>query len=722
MVKSKLSVKQPDVPRDVQPSEQPVVPPTGQPTGPTSSNPDAPNASNVPNATDATQGISSDISEVVFQDTSEEDECKQLYPAITIKKILQNENVNNLLKENNIYNLINENILSEAISSDNVNIHSNNISAICTNIVDKNECLENGCQFDVDKKPNKCFFEFPDQYVGVHKSKILDNNLIEMNDDCSIKNNIIMNSSTESENNLKNNLTTVKDTLYNLINDGPDREENDNLRKLYEVISKQICPQNEYYDCKKDKCMDVRYIAIEKIKNHKKCTLSKDVNLDDDDFSTLKDKLIAKNNNENCDKYSDTDCENSLECKLLALNENEKKCIPKKCTKRIINDVIDGKKNDCVLDNKCVLDRNKCRSKKCTDFEEEKKCVSSKLLCKYEKGNCMPQSCSNRTVENCLSDSSNLCMKTNTKCIDNHGITPNEIDYLKGLKGKSQLEQIEINKICNKRHLRFKNGIAKDLINHLDSNLQSNNIDNICRKAKCEKKENFYYDQNNNQCINVDPDSGCKASISDKDTVDKKFIINAQKKCMEKKCKKQNNLVYNPIPYKEMINPSNTDYDIKNHPYQCYTRKQCFKDKNYQFGNQCIDIDECNNNKNTNNIKCVQYTEHKNRVSKGNDLRIHTRTRSTTNIDKLQEQQNIDSGGQWPEYNNLTWLRPQYDKKNNTTLQQCFDLCNNISNCKLFTYNESYRSCALKYDFDNSDPNSRFSESTGSVTYVKKQL
>ena len=69
-----------------------VAPPVEQPAGTTSSDPDAPN---VPNSPDTTQGISSDISEVVFQDTSEEDECKQLYPAITIKKILQNENVNN---------------------------------------------------------------------------------------------------------------------------------------------------------------------------------------------------------------------------------------------------------------------------------------------------------------------------------------------------------------------------------------------------------------------------------------------------------------------------------------------------------------------------------------------------------------------------------------------------------------------------------------------------
>ena len=109
-------------------------------------------------------------------------------------------------------------------------------------------------------------------------------------------------------------------------------------------------------------------------------------------------------------------------------------------------------------------------------------------------------------------------------------------------------------------------------------------------------------------------------------------------------------------------------------------------------------------------------------VSNGNDLRIHTRTRSTKDKDTWQGPEYTASGSQYPVYNNLTWQGPQYDKKNYTTLQQCFDLCNNISNCKLFTYNESNRSCALKYDFDNSDPNSRFSESTGSVTYVKKQL
>ena len=241
-------------------------------------------------------------------------------------------------------------------------------------------------------------------------------------------------------------------------------------------------------------------------------------------------------------------------------------------------------------------------------------------------------------------------------------------------------------------------------------------------KSKCEKKTDFYYDQNNKQCIKV-AFPGCKVSSSDTDKVDKEFIMNAQKKCVKNICIKRNTLLDNQIPYRVSKNHSVSDYNkiIENSPYMCITREQCFKNK-YQIGNQCIDEDECKDNTNTNNIKCVQYTKYDNQFSDGNDLRIHKRTRDKDtwqesqykkpgDKDTWQESQDKKSGDKDTVYNNLTWKGPQYTKKDNTTLQQCFDLCNNISNCKLFTYNKKYKTCALKYK-----------QSTGLFTYVKKQL
>ena len=506
MDKSNLSV----VPQSEQPvarqSEQPVAPQSEQPAGTTSSDPDA---LNVPNAPNTPQGISSDIlttiSETAPQYKSEEEECKQLNPAIAIKKILQNQNIVAVLKENNIYDLIHQNILSEAIPSDYVNIKQKR--SVCKKIVDKDECLKNGCQFN--ENTQKCSLNFRHQNVSVHKSKILDNKLIEIKDDCSIQHDIIINPSMISD----NDLTKVKDKLSNLINQDHDPQDLLKLKELYEVVSKQICLPMKYYDCKKDKCMDVKYIAIEKIKDHPKCTFTEDVNLDDNDFETLQKNIIAKNNDQNCDKYSDTDCENSNDkCKLITYgNNNTKKCISNTCEVR--------GRSMCEVDGKCkkytdkIYGIEKCRKIKCEDYNGNQSKCDGRLSCTYNNDDtCSLKSCKQRTLDNCKNESdtgSNKCMTFKGKCINTLGIRKEDINILKSDN------QSKIDMICNNYHLHNKDGKSKDLIDYLNTGLNNYNLAVKCLKpsdtncdihttqSTCTNAQNCLWDsKNNGKCIN----------------------------------------------------------------------------------------------------------------------------------------------------------------------------------------------------------------------------
>tara|TARA_B100001248_G_C27396502_1_gene465924 strand:+ start:2935 stop:4350 length:1416 start_codon:yes stop_codon:yes gene_type:complete len=55
-----------------------------------------------------------------------------------------------------------------------------------------------------------------------------------------------------------------------------------------------------------------------------------------------------------------------------------------------------------------------------------------------------------------------------------------------------------------------------------------------------------------------------------------------------------------------------------------------------------------------------------------------------------------------------------YNTRSKENKQQCIDLCNNVRNCELFTYNETNNKCYLKHTVNNT-----LSNNSNAVTYIK---
>ena len=149
----------------------------------------------------------------------------------------------------------------------------------------------------------------------------------------------------------------------------------------------------------------------------------------------------------------------------------------------------------------------------------------------------------------------------------------------------------------------------------------------------------------------------------------------------------------------------------KNHWCCTVGKKLCIKKSQFWDKNnrKCITDAKCKEqNKIIENGECTwRYGKYFNYESPGSYLDIHERS-----------QTKLPQGDTTPSY--INYSGPQYTKKDNTTLQQCYDLCNNISNCKLFTYNKNENKCFLKYNYDSTYKN--FKSVIGTWTYIKTPI